>query len=74
MDDEDLLWSKILADENKQRVVDKLKRREERVCEWPSNRGRDSAVLIPMVTTAGEPSVLFTLRSQQLTRHRNQVR
>lgn len=74
MDGEDLLWSKILADANKQRVVDKLKGREERVCKWPGNEGRDSAVLIPMVTIAGEPSVLFTVRSQKLTRHRNQVR
>lgn len=69
----DLLWSKILADENKQRVISKLSKRQSEVEKWPKENSHDAAVLVPMVMVGGEPSVLFTVRSQHLSRHRNLV-
>lgn len=71
------LWTKVLSDDNKQRVVSKLKKREcKDVGEWPSSEqdARDAAVLVPMVIVEGEPSVLFTVRSQHVSRHRQLVR
>ena len=76
---EDLLWARLLTEENRQRVVERLeklrKRQDEEAEVWPPGEGsRHAAVLIPMVMVEGEPSVLFTVRSQQLSNHRNQVR
>ena len=72
---EDDLWRGVLGEENWQRVKRKLKKRESELEEWPSKQGvRDAAVLIPMVMVDGQPSVLFTVRSQQVSRHRQQVR
>lgn len=36
--------------------------------------GKHASVLVPLHVYEGKPSVLFTIRSNQLTRHRNQVR
>ncbi len=72
--DEDLLWNGVLADENRRKVSEKLKKRQTEIEQWPRDGSRDAAVLIPMVMVEGEPSVLFTVRSQHLSSHRNQVR
>ena len=37
-------------------------------------KGRHAAVLVPLHVHEGRPSVLFTVRSGHLPRHRNQVR
>jgi len=63
----------ILSEENKRRVKDKLQRNDDGR-EWPRKDSRDSAVLVPLASVEGEPSILFTVRSAQLSRHRNQVR
>ena len=39
-----------------------------------SGEGRQAAVLVPLLIADGEPSVLFTIRSTNLSRHRGQVR
>ena len=67
------VWGSLLSEENKQRVKKKLKRNNE-TGEWPRENSSDSAVMVPLISVEGEPSVLFTLRSAQLSRHRNQVR
>ena len=76
--EEDAVWRKVLADENKRRVVTELKERKIGVDgeEWPVSKGgtRDAAVLVPLVMAEGQPSVLFTVRSQHVSRHRQQVR
>lgn len=42
--------------------------------EWPEPGNQSAAVLVPIMAVDGVPSVLFTLRSRDLSRHRNQVR
>ena len=70
---EEEIWKSILKEENERRVKEKLQRNSG--CrEWPRKGSRDSAVLVPLVSVEGEPSILFTVRSAQLSRHRNQVR
>lgn len=70
------LWREVFSEENKERVVSTLKKRDFQLDEWPSTiQGvRDAAVLVPMVIVDGQPSVLFTVRSQHVSRHRQQVR
>ena len=71
---EDLTWGEVFSEENKQRVLEELKKRHHEE-EWPNKeRSRDAAVLVPMVTVEGEPSILFTVRSQHVSRHRQLVR
>lgn len=72
MEDDDL-W--ILEEENKARVISNLRGGESEVGAWPSSKesGHDAAVLVPMVIVDGEPSVLFTVRSQHISRHRQLV-
>lgn len=67
------VWGSLLSEESKQRVKKKLKRNND-TGEWPRENSSDSAVMVPLISVEGEPSVLFTLRSAQLSRHRNQVR
>ena len=67
----------VLGEENKRRVRAKLKEDgEQEHTSWPrSGQGlRDSSVLVPLLKVDGEPSVLFTVRGRELSRHRNQVR
>ena len=68
----------VLSEENKKRVQESLKhnRDQDSNSPWPREGAgmRDSAVLIPLLTVDGEPSILFTLRARDLSRHRNQVR
>ena len=74
---EDDLWTKekLIEGENKHRVTEALKKLQgSSVKQWPKEKSRDSAVLVPMVTVNDEPSVLFTVRSRLVSRHRNQVR
>lgn len=69
------LWREMLGEGNKRRVMSTLKKRESQFDEWPTKEGiRDAAVLVPMVIVDGQPSVLFTVRSQYVSRHRQQVR
>ena len=63
-----------MAEENKQRVVTSLKKRQESPEEWHKEDVRRAAVLVPMVVVDGAPSILFTVRSQLVSRHRNEVR
>lgn len=66
----------VLKEENRKRVIEQLKSNEDvEGGSWPREGGlRDSAVLIPLLKVDGEPSVLFTVRARNLSRHRNQVR
>ena len=41
---------------------------------WTNEGEGSAAVLVPLVTAEEGPSVLFTLRSRHMSRHRNQVR
>ncbi len=73
MEDDEDVWKNILTENRKERVQAKLNR-DCNTAEWPRKDSRDSAVLVPLVTVGNEPSILFTVRSAQLSRHRNQVR
>lgn len=57
----------------KQALVEKLKKTTDYE-EWPRDNVRDSAVLVPIVSVESTPSILFTVRSHNLSRHRNEVR
>ena len=74
MEDDESLWNKILTEENKQRVISSLEKKEEGSEEWPLASLRQSAVLVPLVLVDRTPSILFTVRSHHVSRHRNQVR
>ena len=71
--DEDI-WSELLSNQNREKVADVLKWNENNSDIWPKNKSRDAATLVPLVSVGGEPSVVFTVRSGRLSRHRNQVR
>jgi hypothetical protein len=73
---EEEVWREVLANGNKQRVMDALRGGGIEPEGWPSTQGgiRDAAVLVPMVMVDEQPSVLFTVRSQLVSRHRQQVR
>ena len=60
----------ILSARNRAAVAARLKPATARV----PKKGRQAAVLVPLHIHEGRPSVLFTVRSGQLPRHRNQVR
>ncbi len=72
MDEEDKSWREVFDDENRLRVIRKLKKELE-VEEWPKS-AHDAAVLVPLVMVEGKPSILFTLRSQEVSAHRQLVR
>lgn len=71
--EDDEVWKNVIAESNKERVRQNLQRNYNSR-EWPQKDSKDSAVLVPLVSVDDEPSVLFTVRSAQLSRHRNQVR
>ncbi len=67
-------WRSVFEPANVQRVVARLAQTQGEE-QWPEEADRKcAAVLVPLVTVGGEPSVLFTLRSRELSHHRNQVR
>lgn len=66
-------WSRLLSGSNKARVVSSLLRQAVSGSGF-SGEGRHAAVLVPLLIANGEPSVLFTIRSTNLSRHRGQVR
>lgn len=59
-----------LSEESLRRVQRRLECLPRRVVE---RSGRSAAVLVPLFHLGGEPSVLFTLRSQLVSTHRGQV-
>lgn len=64
----------IFSDQNREKVTEALKGNQEDSGLWPTENSRDAAILVPLVSVEGDASVLFTVRSAQLSRHRNQVR
>lgn len=69
-------FENILSDENKLRVLKALQKYD-----LPSLRKvtvsgdhRKAAVLIPLCTVKGEPSILFMVRSNKIPAHRGEVR
>ncbi len=67
----------VLSDSNKGRVQEKLVglHPERTVPAWAKKRVmRKAAVLVPLCRINGEPSVLFTLRSTDLSHHKGEVR
>lgn len=67
-------WESVLDVDNVARVIAKLTERDHKNDEWPEPGMKSAAVLVPLVTVDKVPSVLFTLRSRELSQHRNQVR
>lgn len=65
-------WSRLLGESNKARVVSALLKQAARGSGFTGD-GRQAAVLVPLLVVNGEPSVLFTIRSVNLSRHRGQV-
>lgn len=68
--DHDVLAS-VLDRCNRDRVASNLGATPQK---WASEGEGSAAVLVPLVTAEEGPSVLFTLRSRHMSRHRNQVR
>lgn len=69
-------FENILSEENKTRVLKRLQNYE-----LPSLRKvtvsrdhRKAAVLVPLCTVKGEPSILFMVRSNKILAHRGEVR
>lgn len=71
---DDHILGEILSNQNRERVTELLKWNKNDSRVWPKEKSRDAATLVPLVSVGGEASVLFTVRSGQLSRHRNQVR
>ena len=64
----------VLSDANKTRSQGKLNSVDPIRDNKKKPKVSKAAVLVPLCTVQGEPSVLFTLRSSQLTKHRGEVR
>ena len=69
----------ILSEANKTRVQSKLLdvNPVRKVPHWAKGKEhtmKKAAVLVPLCTVNGEPSVLFTVRSSDLTHHKGEVR
>ena len=60
----------VLSARNKAAVAATLRPASTRLLQ----NGKHASVLVPLHMHDGKPSILFTVRSNQLTRHRNQVR
>ena len=67
-------FDNILTSQNREKVAEVLKKYKDESLIWPKEKSRDAATLVPLVSVDGEPSVVFTVRSSQLSRHRQQVR
>ena len=74
---EEVTLDNIFSDSNRQRVqehLDTVKPVRTLAMMGVKEPVRVSAVLVPLCVVAGEPSVLFTLRSSSLKKHRGEVR
>ena len=74
---EEVTLENIFSDSNRQRVqehLDTVKPVRTLAMMGVKEPVRVSAVLVPLCMVGGEPSVLFTLRSSSLTKHRGEVR
>ena len=74
---EEVTLENIFSDSNRQRVqehLDTVKPVRTLAMMGVKEPVRVSAVLVPLCVVAGEPSVLFTLRSSSLKKHRGEVR
>ena len=63
-------FQSVLSARNKAAVTAMLRPATTKV----SQNGEHASVLVPLHIYRGKPSILFTIRSSKLTRHRNQVR
>jgi len=63
----------VLNHRNRDRLADEL-RAAPQAWSRKGNNSNNAAVLVPLFTSECGPSILFTLRSNQMSRHRNQVR
>ena len=74
---EEVTLENIFSDSNRQRVQDQLHTvKPVRSLEMMGvkKQAKVSAVLVPLCMVGREPSVLFTLRSSSLRKHRGEVR
>ena len=74
---EEVTLENIFSDSNRQRVqehLDTVKPVRTLAMMGVKEPVRVAAVLVPLCVVAGEPSVLFTLRSSSLKKHRGEVR
>jgi len=63
----------VLNHRNRDRLANEL-RAAPQAWSRKGNNSNNAAVLVPLFTSECGPSILFTLRSNQMSRHRNQVR
>ena len=70
-----LSFAALFSSSNKERCVAAMaKCKPLRAIPWEKKAIRKSAVLVPLCIVNDEPSMLFTLRSNELTKHKGQVR
>jgi hypothetical protein len=70
-----VMFENILCEENRVRTQNKLKKYEQPMVRkiHVQDNHREAAVLIPLCTVNGEPSLLFMVRSNLIPAHRGEV-